>query len=98
MPNVTPWRTITVGDNLNPIVETTIPFDLVEPLYEPSIDYKFGRSTWSWIMWQDGSINYNDQKTYIDLSSNLGYEYVLIDNWWDTKIGKNKIEDLAEYA
>ncbi len=98
LPNVTPWRTITVGDNLNPIVETTIPFDLVEPLYEPSIDYKFGRSTWSWIMWQDGSINYNDQKTYIDLSSNLGYEYVLIDNWWDTKIGKNKIEDLAEYA
>lgn len=98
LPSVTPWRTITVGDNLKPIVETTIPFDLVEPLYKPSIDYKFGRSTWSWIMWQDNSINFEDQKTYIDLSSDLGYEYVLVDGLWDAGIGKEKIEELAEYA
>ncbi|MBN1767138.1 MAG: glycoside hydrolase family 97 N-terminal domain-containing protein, partial [Prolixibacteraceae bacterium] len=36
LPGVTPWRTITVGESLKPIVETTIPWDLVEPLYEPS--------------------------------------------------------------
>ncbi|RRN76096.1 glycoside hydrolase family 97 protein, partial [Pseudoxanthomonas sp. SGD-10] len=34
LPGKTPWRTITVGDNLKPIVETTIAFDVVEPLYE----------------------------------------------------------------
>ncbi|MDD2590730.1 MAG: glycoside hydrolase family 97 catalytic domain-containing protein [Fermentimonas sp.] len=98
LPGETPWRTITVGDNLKPIVETTISFDIVEPLYESSTDYEFGRSTWSWLLWQDGSINYEDQKTYINLSHELGYELVLIDNWWDTRIGKEKIEDLAKYA
>ena len=98
LPGETPWRTITVGDDLKPIVETTIAFDVVEPLYEPSKEYGFGRSTWSWLLWQDGSINYEDQKTFIDLSSELGYELVLIDNWWDTRIGREKMEDLAQYA
>lgn len=98
LPGETPWRTITVGDNLKPIVETTVAFDVVEPLYEPSIDYEFGRSTWSWILWQDGSINYEDQKTYIDLSAEMGYELVLIDNWWISRIGREKIEELAKYA
>ncbi|SDZ86328.1 Glycosyl-hydrolase 97 C-terminal, oligomerisation [Porphyromonadaceae bacterium KH3R12] len=98
LPGETPWRTITVGDNLKPIVETTIAFDVVEPLYESSKEYGFGRSTWSWLLWQDGSINYEDQKTFIDLSSELGYELVLIDNWWDTRIGREKIEELAQYA
>ncbi len=98
LPGETPWRTITVGDNLKPIVETTIAFDVVEPLYKPSKDYSFGRSTWSWLLWQDGSINFEDQKTFIDLSSELGYELVLIDNWWDSRIGHEKIEELAQYA
>lgn len=98
LPGETPWRTITVGDNLKPIVETTVPFDVVKPLYEPSQDYKFGRSTWSWIMWQDESINYDDQLKYIDLSAALGYEYVLIDNWWDTRIGYERMAELIKYA
>ena len=98
LPGETPWRTITIGDNLKPIVETTVPFDVVEPLYRPSQNYQFGRSTWSWLLWQDESINYNDQKSFIDLSSELGYEFVLVDNWWDTRIGRDKMEDLARYA
>lgn len=98
LPGETPWRTITVGENLKPIVETTIAFDVVDPLYKPSKEYEFGRSTWSWLLWQDGSINYEDQKTFIDLSSELGYELVLIDNWWDTRVGRDKVEELARYA
>ena len=78
LPGVTPWRTITVGSNLKPIVETTIAFDLVDPLYEPSKDYKYGRGTWSWIVWQDQSMNWDDQVKYIDLASEMGYEYILI--------------------
>lgn len=98
LPGETPWRTITVGNNLKPIVETTVAFDVAEPLYEPSTDYSFGRSTWSWLLWQDESINFEDQKRYIDLSAAMGYELVLVDNWWDTRIGKEKIEELAKYA
>ena len=98
LPGATPWRTITIGETLKPIVETTIPWDLVEPLYETTRDYQYGRGTWSWIMWQDGSINYDDQVRYIDLASAMGYEYVLIDNWWDTNIGRDRMAELVKYA
>lgn len=98
LPGATPWRTLTVGNNLKPIVETTIPFDVVEPQYKASKEYSFGRSTWSWLLWQDDSINLDDQKKFVDLSANMGYEFVLVDNWWDTKIGRDKIEQLVAYG
>jgi hypothetical protein len=98
LPGATPWRTITVGDNLKPIVETTAPFDVVKPLYESSTDYKFGRSTWSWIMWQDESMNFDDQVKYIDLAALMGYEYILIDALWDTQIGYERMPELIRYA
>lgn len=98
LPGNTPWRTITVGDNLRPVVETTIPFDVVEPLYEPSQPYKFGRGTWSWIMWQDNSVCFDDQVKYIDLAATLGYEYVLIDGLWDKQIGYDRMPSLFQYA
>ena len=98
LPGATPWRTITVGATLEPIVETTAPWDNVEPLYETKHDYKFGKGTWSWIVWQDNSINLADQKKYVDLASEMGFQYTLVDNWWDTKIGKEGIEELVKYA
>ncbi|REC69966.1 glycoside hydrolase family 97 protein [Epilithonimonas hispanica] len=97
LPGKTPWRTITIGDSLKPIVETTIPFDVVEPMYEPSQKYTFGKSTWSWILWQDNSMNYEDQSLFIDLASKLGYEYILIDALWDKNIGKERMKDLIQY-
>jgi len=98
LPGKTPWRTITIGDSFKPIVETTIPFDVVEPMYEPSQKYSFGKSTWSWILWQDNSMNYEDQSLFIDLASKLGYEYILIDALWDKNIGKERMKDLIQYA
>lgn len=98
LPGVTPWRTITVGGDLQPIIETTIPFDVVEPLYEASKDYTFGKSTWSWIVWQDQSMNWKDQVTYIDLASELGYEFILVDAFWDEQIGYDRMKDLVDYA
>ncbi|WP_232623089.1 glycoside hydrolase family 97 catalytic domain-containing protein [Pareuzebyella sediminis] len=98
LPGHTPWRTITVGETLKPIVETTIPFDVVKPLYEPSKDYQYGRGTWSWIIWQDASMNYEDQVKYIDLAAEMNYEYILIDAWWDRRIGYERMEELITYA
>ncbi|PVH27079.1 glycoside hydrolase family 97 protein [Sphingobacterium corticibacter] len=98
LPGFTPWRTLTVGKNLQPILETTITQDVVGAKYKASKDYAFGRSTWSWLEWQDESINLEDQKKFVDLSAAMGYEYSLVDNWWDTNIGRDKIEELAAYA
>lgn len=98
LPAHTPWRTITLGRSLKPVTESSAAFDLVKPLYKPSRNYKSGRATWSWIVWQDNSINYEDQLKYINLASELEFEYVLIDNWWDNNIGHDRIEDLVKYA
>ena len=98
LPGETPWRTITVGSSLAPIVETTIPYDVVTPLYEASQTYKPSRYTWSWLIWQDNSINYDDQVKMIDVAAAQGYEAILVDNWWDKQIGRKRIEELSKYA
>ena len=98
LPGHTPWRTLTLGRTLEPVVETTIPWDVVEPRFETTHSYKGGRGTWSWILWQDASINYDDQVRFIDLASAMGYEYTLVDNWWDTNIGRGRTEELIRYA
>lgn len=100
LPGKTPWRTITVGRTLAPIVETTVSFDVVEPLYEASKDYtaEYGCGTWSWIIAGDGSMTYNDQKRYLDFCADMGYRTVLVDALWDTQVGYEKVEELARYA
>ena len=98
LPGETPWRTITVGGGLQPILETTISYDLVKPRYEASTDYKPGRYTWSWLIGQDNSINYEDQVRFIDLASTMGFEYCLVDNWWDQRIGREQMAELSKYA
>jgi len=98
LPGHTPWRTITVSRDLAPIVETTVIWDVVEPRFTTEHKYKYGRGTWSWILWQDNSINYDDQVRYIDMASAMGYEYTLIDNWWDNNIGHKRMEELIRYA
>ena len=98
LPGETPWRTITLGQTLAPIMETTVPFDLVQPLYEPSKEYVYGAGSWSWIIGMDGSTVYDVQKRYIDFTADMGYKTVLIDALWDTQIGRDRIAELAEYA
>lgn len=98
LPGLTPWRTITLGNSLAPIMETTVPFDLVEPLYEASKEYVYGPGSWSWIIGMDPSTNYDEQKRYIDFTAEMGYRTVLVDALWDTQIGRDRIAELAEYA
>ena len=98
LPGATPWRTLTVGPTLKPVVETTVPWDVVEPRFTSEHKYSYGRGTWSWILWQDASINYDDQAAYVDLAAAMGYEFVLVDNWWDRNIGRDKMARLVDYA
>ena len=99
LPGVTPWRTITVADNLAPIVETTIAWDVVKPKYDAK-PYRYGRSSWSWIIWDDASMNWRDQVAFIDFAAEMGWEYILVDALWDTAkdIGYEKLPELVKYA
>lgn len=98
LPGETPWRTITVGETLAPIVATTIPFDLVKPKYKASQEYKYTKGSWSWIIKMDNNTTFPVQKLYIDFSAAMGYETILVDALWDTQIGKDKIVELAQYG
>lgn len=98
LPGYTPWRTITVGETLAPIVETTIAFDVVKPKFEALHNYKYTKGSWSWIMKMDNNTVFDVQKEYIDFSAAMGWETILVDALWDTQIGHDKIEELANYG
>ena len=98
LPCETPWRTITLGTTLAPIVETTVPFDLVSQKYKASQEYIYGKGSWSWIIGMDASCNYDEQKRYIDFSAAMGYQTVLVDALWDKQIGYERMAELARYA
>ena len=98
LPGHTPWRTITVGHSPRPLAQTTIPWDVVEEKYPASTDYRPGKGTWSWIVWQDSSINKDDIRRFIDLAAEMGFPYTLIDCFWDRNIGRKGIEELIAYG
>ncbi len=98
LPAATPWRTISLGTTAGEAALSTITWDVVEPQWQSAHEYSYGKGTWSWILWQDGSINEKDQRTFIDMAQSLGYQYVLVDNWWDTNIGREGMERLSAYA
>ncbi len=98
LPGETPWRTVAIGATPMVTAEQTITWDVVTPQYKMDWKPEYGKGTWSWILWQDASINYDDQKTYIDFAKSLGFQYVLVDDWWDLNIGRDRIADLVKYA
>jgi len=98
LPFKTPWRTITFGENLNTVIESTMAQDLVKPYYESESGFKPGKSTWSWLVYNDGRTTFEDTKQFIDMASFLNFDYCLIDAVWDVQIGRDKIKQLAEYA
>ena len=98
LPCETPWRTITVGTTLAPIVETTVTNDVVRPKYQASKEYFYGKGSWSWIIGMDPSCNFDEQKRYIEFSAAMGWRSVLVDALWDVQIGYEKMEELARYG
>ena len=98
LPARTPWRTLTLGTTLAPIVETTVANDLVQPKYKASRNYTYGKGMWSWIIGMDPSCNFDEQKRYVDFAAAMGYRSLLVDAFWDKQIGYEKMGELSRYA
>lgn len=108
LPEKTPWRTITISDDLKDIVETTITWDILSTVLKDTDGRAdksrrhhaegYGRGAWSWIIAGDASCNYDEQKQYIDFAAAMGWESLLIDAMWDTQIGRDRIAELAKYG
>jgi alpha-glucosidase len=94
-----PWRIIVVG-GLNTIIESNLGTDLAARSQDSSAAsyVKPGHSSWSWAMLKDDSITYDVQKKYIGYAADMRWDYCLIDVNWDTKIGYEKIQELADYG
>ena len=107
LPDVTPWRTLTISDNLKDIVETTVTWDVLSAYYHSDAGINkmreahkegYGRGAWSWIIADDASCNFDTQKEYIDFAAAMGWESLLIDAQWDRQIGRERIAELAKYG
>ncbi len=98
VPSSLPWRTLTVGNTLKPIVETTVAWDVVKPLVPaPAKPYKFGKGSWSWIVWDDPSMNPADQRKFVDLAAEMKWDHILVDGFWD-RFKPQELKDLLAYA
>lgn len=98
LPWSTPWRIIVIG-SLKTVTESTLGTDLAKPSTLTNVSFvKPGRASWSWVSLKDDSIVYDVQKRFIDYAARMKWEYCLIDVNWDTKIGYDKIMELANYA
>lgn len=99
LPFTSPWRTINIGESLGDIVESTLSTDLSSPskIRETSF-VNPGKASWSWIILKDDSTIFSVQKKYIDFAAEMNWKYCLIDALWDTKIGYEKLRELAKYA
>lgn len=99
LPWSTPWRIITLSDKLGTLIESTHGTDLAPPAaYNVDAWLKPGKASWSWIMFKDGSINYDMQKRYVDFAATMNWQYCLIDVNWDRRIGYERMKHLSAYA
>jgi alpha-glucosidase len=99
LPWYTPWRIIAISDNLAGLVESTLETDLaISEKYDVSSWLQPGIASWSWVILKDDSTVYGAQQRFIDFAASMNWRYCLIDAFWDTKIGYEKIKQLADYA
>ncbi|MBN1769117.1 MAG: glycoside hydrolase family 97 catalytic domain-containing protein, partial [Prolixibacteraceae bacterium] len=98
LPWYSPWRIIVVG-SLADIVESSLGTDVAKPAIAGDFSWvKAGRASWSWVLLKDEATVFPIQQQFVDYASDMGWEYCLVDGYWDTQIGYEKIQELIDYA
>lgn len=97
-----PWRAILANDDLNGLVHNDIiaslapePDKNIFPEGAGAPWIKPGRSTWTW--WDRGHVREDNQYRFVDMASEFGWEYHLVDEGWK-KWGKSLEESLDKVA
>ena len=98
LPWSTPWRVIVAGTTPACVVEST----LVESLSPPSAVadtswIKPGRVAWSWLFDPKSPQDFPKLLPFVDLASEMGWEYTLVDANWDI-MRNGTIHALIAYA
>lgn len=94
---ISPWRVMVTSPDLGDIVSS----NHVRHLSTPAIgDFSWvrpGRVSWSWWSDHDSSRDPDAIRPFIDLASDLGWEYSLVDANWNT-FDAGELEALIDYA
>lgn len=99
LPFASSWRLVIVGEELGPIVESSLVTDVSPP--STVDDARFvdpGTVAWSCLPLKDASITAETQRHFIDMAARYGFECCLIDNLWDQQIGYDGVRELVDYA
>ncbi|HWK57642.1 MAG TPA: glycoside hydrolase family 97 N-terminal domain-containing protein [Parapedobacter sp.] len=98
----TPWRTVTIGTDLNTMVNSDLLTNLCPPpneaLFPDGIEtdwIKPGRSVWAWLDGGDRTIE--GMKMFSKLAGELGFEYNTVDAFWG-RWTDAEIKDLVDYS
>ena len=81
---VQPWRVTIIARNLTDLVNTSLVENLNPPALTPLTKADWiepGRSAWQWLA--NGDPKKSEQHEWIDWTSQLGFEYYLIDEGWE---------------
>lgn len=99
LPFASPWRVVIVGTTPGPIIESTLVTDVSPPSVIEDTDWiQPGTAAWSWLPLKDESIVPEVQRQFIDMAAAYGFEYTLVDNWWDQQIGYDGLQERIDYA
>lgn len=80
---VQPWRVTVIARTLTELVNTTLVEDLNPPVVPQLAQADWirpGRSSWQWL--SSGDPREEEQHRWVDWTSQLGFEYYLIDDGW----------------
>lgn len=98
----TPWRTITIGKDLNTLVNSDLISNLSAPpdktFFPDGINtdwIKPGRSVWAWI--DGGERTVQGMKDFSKMAGELGFEYNTVDAFWG-RWTDAQIKDLVDYS
>jgi alpha-glucosidase len=101
---VSPWRVTILAADLNTLVNSDLIKNLC-PAAAPELEnagwIKPGRSIWHWLT--GGAPKLEEQKSWVDGTRQMGYEYYLVDDGWRTWNGGgdnawNALAEIVSYA
>lgn len=103
---LTPWRVMLYAKDLNELVNTDVITNLNPPadqeLYADRSYIKPGKAVWSWLSSHKKSdyLQPMFEKGIIDRACQLGFEYTMIDEGWESKWPQKwaQLKELCKYA
>ncbi|WP_338239410.1 glycoside hydrolase family 97 protein [Persicobacter diffluens] len=98
LPWSTSWKTITVGQDLNEIIQSEMVKLVAAPNQVSDTEWiRPGKASWSWLSDHDSPQDYQSLVKFVDLAAEMNWAYSLVDANWNMMKGGD-IHQLIEYA